>query len=601
MKKAKRSQSTSDAAPAPGRPFGLAGALLAMAALSVYVLYAELDTFYHGLGILYGLTVYEPDLFERAFLFWFSGLGLLATIGITLGLGLLLGGRVKESARKVFPTAIVAVLALAAVLGAKFLVLNDSPTMDDENVYHFTAQLLLQGRLSLPAAPPEQFFAGRWGVNDRDHRLYPMYSHGWPALLAVGYAIRLPWLISPLIAMGIVLLALEFARRAYGVSTARLAALLFLFSPFFVLTGAADLAPPTATLGLLLVVVSMLRYFEDDRVRWLWLAGLGAGWAFQARQLNAVAMVTPFFLYWLYHIWKSHGVSRRAIARVAALLAPLAVSVALYLAANHAMTGDAFTPGYAKEFLSRGVRNGSPLGFGVDYPNLAGGTGVHTVGQGFLNSAFNLIRLNTWLLGWPLSLLLPLAAPFNRWTRLCLMAIGLEAILYTSFYNPGLSVTGPTYFYDSGSLLLVLAAAGICRLGAWYRTQPMAARAPRLQGALVAAIIMVNLTMFAPMQVRSLHSMTEGTGLLPETLDKEGIHHAVVFVGNVQGPWKAEVPYKSFAYHPRSNASFDDDVVILNDLGPEQDKAALQQYFQGRRGYQYRVGDDWQPHLVALE
>ena len=120
-------------------------------------------------------------------------------------------------------------------------------------------------------------------------------------------------------------------------------------------------------------------------------------------------------------------------------------------------------------------------------------------------------------------------------------------------------------------------------------------------GPLVTAIVAVNLTMFAPTQVRSLNAMTEGTSLLPKTLEKDGIHHAVVFVHTVQGPWKAEIPYKSFAYHPRSNASFDDDVVILNDLGPQQDKVALELYFRGRKGYQYSVNDDWKPHLAALE
>jgi hypothetical protein len=599
MKKAKRPKESSAAA--PERPVIQACALLAMAGLSIYVLYEAMDTFVHGLGMLYGLTVYEPDPVDRIFLFWFGGLGLMATIGITLGLSLLLGGRVKTTVRAAFPPIAVALLTLTVMLSAKFLVLNDSPTMDDENVYHFTAQLLLHGRLSLPVALPQQFLAGRWGVNDRDNRLYPMYSHGWPALLAVGYAIHLPWLISPLIAMGIVLLAADFARRVFGVSTARLTVLLFLASPFFVLTGATDLAPPTAALGLMLVVVSMHRYFEDQRARWLWLAGLGAGWVFQARPLNAVAMVTPFFAYWLCHLWKSHGVSLRLASRVVALLTPLAVSIGLYLTANYFMTGSPLIPAYAKELASRGVSSGSPLGFGINYPLSASGTGVHTVGQGILNSAFNLIRLNTWLLGWPLSLLLPLAAPFNLWTRLSLIALGLEAMLYTTFFNPGLCATGPTYFFDSGVLLLVLAAAGICRFGAWYRTQPMAGRAPRLQGALVAAIVVVNVTMFAPIHVRSLISMTEGTSLLPRTLEKEGVRHAVVFVRNVQGPWKADVPYKSYAYHPRSNASFDDDVVLLNDLGPEQDKVALRLYFQGRRGYQYSVDDDWKPRVRTLE
>lgn len=574
----------------------LACGLLAAAALSIYVLYAVLETVYPNLGILYGWTIYEPDPVERGFTLWFTMLGLLATAGITVGLALLLPSRTTTTTKHRNITLVAVAIVFALVLSAKFLILHNSPTMDDENVYRFSARLLLHGELSVPTNIPGEFFGQRWGVHYHNGRLYPMYSFGWPAILAVGYAIRMPWIISPLIAVGVLLLTLDFARRVFSEPVARLATLLFLTSPLLILTAATDLSPPSAAFCALATAVCAHRYTEDTRVRWLWIAGIAAGVAFQIRQLNAIAMAVPFFLYLFYQLWRS-----RKVLRIAALVVPVLLSAALYLTINYVMTGDPLLTSYSREFASRGVTGGTVIGFGANYPIQVGGTGIHTFGQGTLNSCLNLIHFNIWLLGWPLSLLLPLLAPFNVWTRLCLAALTLEAALYTTFYSPGLSVTGPTYLFDSGAFLVVLTAAAIVRAGAWYRSQPLAARAMSAQGAFVTAIVIVNLAMFLPMELRSISGTTEGTSMLPQTLDRENVHHAVVFVKNVQGPWKPEIPYKSFSYHPASNASFDEDVIILNTVSPEKDRDALHRYFADRKGYRYSVDDAWKPQLEVVE
>jgi len=574
--------------PKPEREIGTALLLLALACAAAFVLYSALDTLYPGAIILYGVSAYEADPFERAFLFWFGGLALVATAGISLGLSLLMpaptaatkAGDRGLSRRSIFATAAAVLLLLIAV---KFGVLHNAATMDDENVYHFTARLLTSGRLALPTSVPGEFFAGRWGVNYRHGALYPMYSHGWPALLALGYLIHLPWLIGPLVMSGVFLLAIDFARRVYGPATARLAMLLLVTSPFFILTGATDLSPLATALGTLLVVACGSRYSTDPRARWLVACGVGGGLVLQARPLDSIGL-TPFFLYLLYRNWKA-----RAPLHALALVVPVGVSVSLYLAANYAMNGNPFIPGYVMEFMSRGMKAVTPLGFGTDFNQSTGGIGVHTVAQGIANSALNLTRLNTWVLGWPLGLLLVLGARINAWTRLIFAALGLHAILYVTFFNPGLCLTGPTYFYGYGVLLPVLAASALLRVGDLLPVRP---------GALVAAILFVNLLMFTPMYVRSLFYMTEGTSLLDRTLEEKRIRHAVVFVKNVQAPWVQSDLYKSFAYHPRSNASFDDEVVILNDLGPEKDREALAKYFPGRQGYQYGVDPGW---IVKLD
>ena len=561
--------------------------LLAVACGAAFVLYSALDTFYPGAMILYGVSSYEADPFERAFLFWFGGLALVATTAITTGLSLLLPAPKKAgdhglSRRSIWIAATALLLLLLAV---KFGVLHDSATMDDENVYHFTARLLTHGRLSLPTDIPAEFFGHRWGVNYRDGKLFPMYSHGWPALLALGYILHLPWLIGPLVMSAVFLLAIDFARRIFGPPTARLAMLLLFASPLFILTGSTDLSPLATALGTLLVVACGSRYCDDPRARWLVACGVGGGLVLLARPADTIGL-TPFFLYLLYRNWKN-----RSLLDALALVTPVGCGLALYMAANYAMTGNPFLPTYALEFLSRGVKGGAPLGFGIDYSTAVGGIGVHTFTQGIANSVLNLIRLNTWILGWPAGLLLVLGARMNVWTRLIATALAVHALFYITFFNPSLCLTGPIYFFGYGILLVVLAASAILRIEEWLPIRP---------AALVAAILFVNLTMFAPMYVKSLFAMTEGTSLLDRTLDDRHIHHAVVFVKNVQAPWAQADPGKSFAYHPRSNASFDDDIVILNDVSPEKDREALAKYFPGREGFQYGVEPGWVVKLDRL-
>lgn len=571
-------------------------ALLILGAGSVVALYLALAILHPGEIVEYGFSAFEPGPFENFFLSCYRGLALPATLGFGAALALLLPARKRALAEPVgvSPKAYLLVaLAFLLVLAAKFLVLHNAPTMDDENVYHFTAQLLLKGKLVLTTGLPTEFIAGRWGIVCEDGKLYGMYPHGWPLLLALGYLAHLSWLINPLLAVAVILLAADFARRAYGANTAMLAMLLFATAPFFILTSATDLSQPAVALGVVGTVAAAVRYSERSDPRWLWLCGAAGGLAFLVRQLTAVGLLAPFFLYLVWRIWKE-----RRLSRIVALAVPLLAAAIIYLALNHATTGNALEPGYTAFLRMRGVKGGI-LGFGTDY-TAAGDKVVHTVGRGFANAFLNLARLNIWLLGWPLSLLPVILARPNLWTRLVLAAVGLQLLLYVGFFNPGLNLTGPTYYYEAGSLLLVLAADGLLRLGRWYQGTTAAQTAPRAPEALAAAILLVNLAMFAPTYARSLYHMTEGSSLLYRSIRQERIEElspagAVIFVRNVQAGWAQKALYKSFVFHPRTNASLEDRIVFLNDLGPEKNGEALRKYFPGRRGIHYGVGGDWKP------
>lgn len=108
--------------------------------------------------------------------------------------------------------------------------------------------------------------------------------------------------------------------------------------------------------------------------------------------------------------------------------------------------------------------------------------GASTLGfSGPIAACMKLMRLNYWLLGWPLSLLLVFVAPLVRSTAWLLAG---AAVLLAVF-------AGPSDFAAAAWLLGILAAAGLARIN----------RPP-----LTIAIVLVNLAMFWPLQIYSLRT-----------------------------------------------------------------------------------------------
>jgi hypothetical protein len=540
---------------------------------------------YRAAGMDYGSPPYSVGVFESNFLYWFAGCGLLITVGLTVGLGLLLprGFRLPNWSLAMIPLAVV--LALAA----RFWVFQQSAATDEENVYRFTAELLSHGRLALHTDLPPELLGPRWGWMRHDQDWAGIYPYGWPLLLALGYLLRVPWLMNPLLAGVVLWLAAAVARRAYGPGAAVLTLVFLGASPFLIFTAATDVAAPLAAAGVLAAVLHALTYLEEQHAPQLARFGLAGGLALFTRRLWAGALLAPW---WALLLWRERRPKRTIV-----WLAPLLGTVLLLLALNSRLTGDAFQTPYHFSLRAWGVRlDGATLGFDADYRPVAG-IGVHTVTLGLLNSFVSLLRLNYWLLGWPLSLLLVCCAPWTRPTKLLLGGVLLLFMAATTSYSPGFTVSGPPLFVEAGCLLAILAAAGLDRLARWYAGTAAAQFAPHAVTALGFSIVVVNLALFTPFQVRSLRAMSRDTSLLSRTVRERVSPPAVVFVENVQA---ANAP-TSYIYFPPMNASLDDNVLLLLSHQTVEDRLAWKKYFPHRHAFRYHTGTDGKPVLEILE
>jgi hypothetical protein len=542
---------------------------------------------YEHSAVEYGATAYGLSSFEAAVYFWTGGLGLLVTMGLTLGGALLLpaGFRVPNRSLALIP------LAAAAALAARLFVFHGTAVGNEENVYRFTAQLLSHGHLTLPV---DASAAGqRWGWLNRSDTWSGVYPYGWPVLLAFGYLVHGPQFVNPLLAAVVLWLAAAMARRAYGERAGALTLLLLATAPFFVLTAATDMSGPAVAACVLAAMLGVWRFSEDGTTGWIIACGIASGAALLCQPQTAAALLAPW---WIWLLWMLLWRERRP-GKVMLWILPSLAAAAVILALNAVRTGSAWDTPYDVALRAWGVDlSSATLGFGANY-RTAGGVGVHTLGLGILFDFLNLLRLNYWMLGAPLSLLLVWFAPVGRATQLLLSSVMVMLATRATSYNPGLTITGPSEYFEIACLLTILAAAGADRLGAWYSQTPAAPFAPHGWTALIGAMVAANLALFFPLQVRSLAAMSRSNASIEKTIHAGP---AVIFVPNSRLPEAAFDPTIGFVADLPMIASPNDAVIFLAGRGPQQDRATWQKDFPNRRAYRYSPGSDGLPTLEAL-
>jgi 4-amino-4-deoxy-L-arabinose transferase-like glycosyltransferase len=286
------------------------------------------------------------------------------------------------------------VAVVAAVLN--FYSYERHPHVADEVVYLYHSRLLAQGALTMPAPPvPEAFDFYLMDVNG--DRWYPSPPPGWPAILAVGTLVGLPWLVNPLLAGINVLLAYIFLSEVYDRRTARMALLLLCVSPWHVFM-AMNFMTHTFTLTCALVAaVAVVRARKTDKAYWGWIAGCAIGVAGLIRPLEGLVLGALIGL-WVIGL----GGRRLKTSAIAAFVLGAIMTGALVLEYNKILTGHA-TVFPLNAYIDKEFGPGrNDLGFG---PNRGMGWSLqpfpgHSPLGAMVNADLNLFSLNIELFGW---------------------------------------------------------------------------------------------------------------------------------------------------------------------------------------------------------
>lgn len=401
------------------------------------------------------------------------------------------------------PWALLAV-GLAAWLAR--VPLEGIPHVTDEISYTLQARLFADGLRTGPGlAHPSMLAYPFWNVEGASYSPFPP---GWPALLAVGEALGLAWLVNPLLAGVLPLVAWLLGREwSTDPRVAALAAAVSAVSPAALVLGASRMAHTSvlAALGVLLVVVVRGR---DRTPAWI-AAGAAAAYVVLARPFDAAVIAGPLLALGL---WRAGRLPARA-----ALVALPGLAAALVLADNHALTGDPLTfPMNA--FFEGWVEPPRPgcnrLGFGEDVGCVRTlGTWGHTPAKALEQAWSHARTLDARLLGVPLAGLAALVGlgRLRRpepWALLALVIGG-----YALYWSPG-QAYGARFWHP---LLLVLPVGLAAVLAPVGRVAP----------ALVFAVGLAGVGWLLPDLGDRYWCVDRG---LSDLLDEAGIDEGVVLV-----------------------------------------------------------------------
>jgi hypothetical protein len=245
----------------------------------------------------------------------------------------------------------LALLSAAITLAFSHFVLAGNSTNVDAKVQMLQARFVAAGHLSGPADRFTEF----WQLQNSlitPNGWVSQYPPGHVFLLAIGFVLRVPFLVCPaLVGVTVLFTTLSAQRLLRGdPAVARLGAIMLALSPFFIGLAGAYMNHVSAAAATSLAVYCALRSEDDDRLRWPLLTGAGLGLAFSVRPLAAiVAGMTVLAIWIVVRAARRRQVRGWVRLCIGALIgaAPFLVAVGAY---NNHFFGSAFRFGYVAAY-----------------------------------------------------------------------------------------------------------------------------------------------------------------------------------------------------------------------------------------------------------
>ena len=465
----------------------------------------------------------------------------------------------------------------------------------DEGVYLQHAEMLLDGRLRMRAGELADAFRPWFFVADGG-TLYPKYTPVTGAVFAAGEAVYSYRAALVVVAAVNVVLVYAVAAEAFDRRVGVLASAALVFSPLFIIQSSLFLSyAPTMAFNLGFGL-AYLRAWERRDIRYAAAAGVCAGVAFFSRQYTAVVFAAPFVVHGAYVVLSERD--RETVALYSTTAALGLVFVALALAYNLVMTGEAFVFPYLEFAPNDGVGFGEReiLGYSRVYtPELAlrangrviyrfvsewgpgGVVGAALAGVGFLRVARERATEGVLLVGVAVSVVIGNVLFWGNLNILGDLSDPTDGLIH---------LYGTHYHFDLLAPACILAAAGLV---AMYET--VSRRFDARSAVVVAVAVGV---VFAGV------GATNGAAKIDENLDvtesyeaayepfEENSYDGVVFLPTPYGDWLNH-PFQ----YLRNDADLNGTTVYAVDRGDENFDVA--DAYSGRDLYRYAYRGEWAP------
>ena len=454
----------------------------------------------------------------------------------------------------------------------------------DGCVYMFQARLFSHGMLTAQLPPEPQFFENSLVI--LSDKWYTQFPPGYPALLALGMSIGVPWLVNPVLASLTIAGIYLIANELYGQNIARLAALLTSISGFFLFMSSEFLSHSATLFFITAAFLSFIWLVKKKRPI---LAALGCGTA-----LGGALLCRPYTTAWVCVCLGITAIVMRKQLSIWHILigaVPLITAGVAFLAYNAATTGHPLLFGYiaahGKEHLP---------GFHQD-PWMAQS---HTIIQGIKYFIGNLNGLNYYLFEWPIPSLFFMAfyLAFRKKETWDWILVGWVSSLFIGqvFYFFNEFDLGPRFVYETLPAVILLTSRGIALstecLAAWFKTSSYVQTHSTIVHARgTICFILIALFLFAvllnmPKTAKSYrHAYTEDV-TIQKYLERNSIEKALVFVKNG----------RTYRVHYPFNAPFAKPHIYAKDRGSENKKLA-----EKFPEYRYFIADEGKVAELSID
>lgn len=479
-------------------------------------------------------------------------------------------------------------VAFAATLQIVNTVFNRLPRLEDEMAYIYQARLFAQGQL-YAATPVEPVAFGIPFVVDLQGKRFSKYPPGGSLTLAVGQALGDIWIIGPFLGLLALAVTYRLALDLFDQSTAILALLLGLVSPFFLVLTPSLMAHSATMLAAAVFALAFFRLHRAALPRHphhlALLAGCALGFEFIVRPYTAVWSAVPFGL---LALWQIRQRPTRFWLYYLEMAAPVLLSVLGLLLFNSILTNQLRLSLYDLWWSF------DTLGFGPDK-----GPHGYTVAAGISKTLADLQALSSDLHGVPFLSWLPFAlgllvAPHSK-KDLLLFSTLLWLIVGAFLYHSGSRLYGPRYFYEAWPFLMILAARGLLKVWAFTRAAPIV----RIAFFIIVGVYFgIGVGLYLPFRMRLLSTIQNGdlNWNVQTATQQAQLHHALVFL--FADDWPAAA-----AGTLLTDTAMQGDVLYPRYLGPDSYRAIVAA-FPDRTAYFWRDGQltpatdpppDWTP------
>ena len=448
------------------------------------------------------------------------------------------------------------------------------PHIPDEVAYLYHARYFANGVLTMPAPPiPEafdfylmHFEKGQW---------FPSPPPGWPALLALGVLLNIPWLVNPMLAGLNVLLVYIMLQQLYSRRIARLAVFLLCVSPWHLFMAMNFMVHTFTLTCALIATVSIMQARKTGRLRWAWTGGLATGIVSLVRPLNGLIVAS------LLGLWSlGVGGSRLKLPAVAAFVIGVIVAGSAIFPYNKRLTGSATVfPIMAYTDKHFGPKSNA-LGFG---PERGMGWAIdpfpgHGPIDALVNANLNAFSLNIELFGWSTGSLILIAlmvfsGALQSRDYLMLAVIAAIFAAYFFYYFSGGPDFGARYWFLMLAPCVTLTARGILLL---EQKLSGTVGASRDEGrVMVAVLALAAFTLVNYLPWRAIDKYHHYRGMRPDIRSLAQIHRFDKSLVLVRGALDPDYASAS-AYNPVDLQA--DAPVYAWDRSPEIRTRLLQAY-----------------------